>query len=82
MSPFQKKGNADADHDDWPDPKDIEADQTEAREKECHSSYQKERAGDNTVKGMIFDPIGEAADSHREKACNPLSPEEGANRFQ
>jgi len=37
MPPFQQKGNTDADHDDWPDPK-GEADQTDARKKECHSS--------------------------------------------
>ena len=38
MPPFQQKGNTDADHDDWPDPKGVEADQTDARKRECHSS--------------------------------------------
>jgi len=74
MPPFQQKSDADADRDDWPDPKGIEADQTDGREKECHSNDHKERASDNAVKGMILDPIGEAADSHREKACNPPRP--------
>ena len=71
IEPFQEKRDADAGHDEWPDPKAIEPDKAAAGEQEHYSSDQKQRASDNAVKGTIPDPIGQAADSHREKARGP-----------
>jgi len=77
MPPFQQKRSADAGHNDWPDPKGVEAYQTGPREQESRASDQKERARDNAVKGMVLDPIGSAANSHREKARSPRRPKRG-----